>query len=121
MEENMIARNVYLPKGKWINYQTKEVYEGSQWFNISVDEIPGIILVKSGSIIPHIELAQSTAFMEWTKIELVVFDQENKDHKGSFYLPNGNLIDFEITTDKKWKLNSSKKKKLKLTIRRFDE
>jgi len=121
MEENMIARNVYLPKGKWINYQTKEVYEGSQWFNISVDEIPGIILVKSGSIIPHIELAQSTAFMEWTKIELVVFDQENKDHKGSFYLPNGNLIDFEITTDKKWKLNSSEKKKLKLTIRRFDE
>ena len=121
MEENMISRNVYLPKGKWINYQTKEVYEGSQWFNISVDEIPGIILVKSGSIIPHIELAQSTAFMEWTKIELVVFDQENKDHKGSFYLPNGNLIDFEITTDKKWKLNSSEKKKLKLTIRRFDE
>jgi alpha-D-xyloside xylohydrolase len=121
MEENMIARNVYLPKGKWINYQTKEVYEGSQWFNISVDEIPGIILVKSGSIIPHIELAQSTAFMEWTKIELVVFDQENKDHKVSFYLPNGNLIDFEITTDKKWKLNSSEKKKLKLTIRRFDE
>lgn len=122
MEENTTARTVYLPKGKWINYQTKDVYEGSQWLMISVDEIPGIILVKSGSIIPHIALAQSTAFMDWSKIELVVFDEENKDQNGSFYLPNGNLIDFLITTeDKKWNVNSGEKNELKINARRFDE
>jgi alpha-D-xyloside xylohydrolase len=120
LEENTVARNVYLTKGKWINYQTKEVYEGSRWIKISVDEIPGIIMVKMGSIIPHIELAQSTAFMDWSKIELVVFDEENKNHKGSFYLPNGNLIDFEITSGKKPKVNSSGKNKPKLTVTRFD-
>lgn len=121
MEENTFERNVYLPKGKWINYQTKEVYEGGQWLKISVDEIPGIILVKSGSVIPHVALAQSTEFMDWSEIELVVFDEENKDQKGFFYLPNGNSIDFEITSDEKLKVNSSAKNKMKYTVRRFDE
>ena len=122
MEENTVTRKAYLPKGKWIDYQTKEMYEGSQWINIKAGELPGIVLVKIGSVVPHIALAQSTEFMDWSKIELIVFDEENKDHKGSFYLPNGNLIDFEISSEnKKLKVNSSGKSKIKFTVRRFDE
>ena len=77
MEEKTSSRNVYLPKGKWIDYQTKKVYEGRQWIDIKAGELPGIVLVKNGSVIPHIALAQSTEFMDWTEIELMVFDEES--------------------------------------------
>jgi len=77
MEEKTSSRNVYLPKGKWIDYKTKKVYEGRQWIDIKAGELPGIVLVKNGSVIPHIALAQSTEFMDWTEIELMVFDEES--------------------------------------------
>jgi alpha-D-xyloside xylohydrolase len=122
MEENTSSRNVYLPKGKWIDYQTKKVYEGQQWIDIKVGEISGIILIKNGSVIPHIALAQSTEFMDWTKIELIVFDNENKNNKGILYQPNGKMIELEIIHHEgKRTLNFSEKNKIKFSIRRFDE
>jgi alpha-D-xyloside xylohydrolase len=122
MEENTIERNVYLPKGKWINYFTNEVYVGSQWIKIRATEFPGIVLVKSGSVIPHIALAQSTEFMDWKNIELVVFDEENKSQTALFYFPNEKTIEVQFNfEEKKWKVNSLQKSKIKFSVRRFDE
>lgn len=122
MEENSSSRNVYLPKGKWIDFQTKKVYEGQQWINIKPEELPGIVLIKSGSVIPHITLAQSTEFMDWSKIELIIFDDENKNNKVSFYQPNGKIIEFEIIFHEgKRTIKSSEKSKIKFYVRRFDE
>ena len=64
MDENKYERDVYLPSGKWIDYQTGEAYSGEKWHTIKSGEIPCIILVKSGSEIPHIKLAQSTSEMD---------------------------------------------------------
>jgi alpha-D-xyloside xylohydrolase len=122
MEENTIERNVYLPKGKWINYFTNEVYAGSQWIKIRATEFPGIVLVKSGSVIPHIALAQSTEFMDWKNIELVVFGEENKSQTALFYFPNEKTIEVQFNfEEKKWKVNSLQKSKIKFSVRRFDE
>jgi alpha-D-xyloside xylohydrolase len=122
MEENTIERNVYLPKGKWINYFTNEVYVGSQWIKIRATGLPGIVLVKNGSVIPHIALAQSTEFMDWQNIELVVFDEENRNHTTLFYFPNEKTIEVQLNfEDKKWKANSLQKSKIKFNVRRFDE
>lgn len=74
--ENTKSRNVYLPEGKWIDYQTKKTYEGEKWHSIEAGDLPGILLVKNNSLIPQIELAQSTAFMNWSKIEWFVFSTE---------------------------------------------
>ena len=52
-------RTVYLPKGKWIDYQNGKVYEGG-YQNIQAGKIPAIILVRDGSLIPHAPLAQRT-------------------------------------------------------------
>jgi alpha-D-xyloside xylohydrolase len=121
MEENMSSRNVYLPKGKWIDYQTKKVYDGAQWIHIKAGELPGIVLVKNGSVIPHIDLAQSTEFMDWTKIELVVFDSEKKNHETFFHLPGGKTIEVNLHFEnKKWKVNSSTNQ-IKFIAKRFDE
>jgi alpha-D-xyloside xylohydrolase len=122
MEENTFERKVYLPKGKWINYLTNEVYEGAQWINIKAGEFPGIVLVKYGSVIPHIQLSQSTAFMDWSRIELIVFDERNDNLETSLYLPTGTLIHFKITSkDKKWKVNLAEENKIRFTVRRFDK
>ncbi len=122
MEENMVERNVYLPKGKWIDYQTKKMYGGAQWMRIKAGELPGIVLVKNGSVIPHIALAQSTEFMDWTKIELIIFDDENKNCKGFFYSSGSKLNEVELFYKKgKWETNSFSRKKINFIVRRFDE
>lgn len=84
MEQQVQNRKVYLPTGKWINYFTKEIYDGGQWIHISAEEVPGILLVRYGSILPHIELAQSTAMMDWSKITAVVFAKK-ESASGYFY------------------------------------
>lgn len=57
--EEIDGRNVYLPKGKWIDYQTGVFYEGG-WHNIKVGEVLVVVLVRDGTVIPHIELVQPT-------------------------------------------------------------
>ena len=63
------SRTVYLPEGKWIDYQSGDVYEGG-YQEITVGDIPCVILVRDGSIIPHAELAQHTGDINWDNIEL---------------------------------------------------
>ena len=67
--ESGTGRVVYLPEGKWIDYQSGEVYEGG-FQSIEVGEIPCVILVRDGSIIPHVPLAQHTGDIDWSKVEL---------------------------------------------------
>ena len=75
------ARAVYLPPGTWIDYQTGKAYAGG-WQTIEAGKIPEIILVRDGTVIPHIALAQSTAQMDWSKIELVVYAKDATTAKG---------------------------------------
>lgn len=67
MMEETSDRFVYLPEGKWVDYQTKKVYN-SGWQKIAAGEIPCVILVRKGAVIPHIPLAQSTSEMDWNKV-----------------------------------------------------
>jgi alpha-D-xyloside xylohydrolase len=91
MEEKTTERNVYLPPGTWIDYQTGKAYAGGQWRKIAAGEIPVVMLVKDHSVIPHIGLAQNTADMDWKNIELKVFSTDGSPVSGLFALPNGEL------------------------------
>jgi alpha-D-xyloside xylohydrolase len=77
---------VYLPPGKWIDYQTGRIYPGG-WHRIKAGDIPVVVLVKNGAVIPHIKLAQSTAFMDWSSLELVVYNEDEKSAVGLVCLP----------------------------------
>jgi alpha-D-xyloside xylohydrolase len=57
---NAPSRNVYLPPGEWIDYQSGQSYEGGKWHDIAAGEIPIVLLVRSGAVVPHLAVSQST-------------------------------------------------------------
>ena len=60
-------RYVYLPEGKWVDYQTKKIYP-SGWNMVAAGNIPCIILVRKGAVIPHVPVAQSTSEIDWSMV-----------------------------------------------------
>ena len=57
------------------------------------------ILVRDGTVIPHIALAQSTLQMDWSKLDLVVFAKDATTAKGSIFLPGDSEL-HELTLTK---------------------
>jgi alpha-D-xyloside xylohydrolase len=98
MEENATGRNVYLPPGSWIDYQTGKSYDGG-WHQIEAGQIPVVMLVRDGTVLPHIALAQSTMQMDWSKLELVVFAKNVTTAKGLICLPSDNDLHELALTD----------------------
>ncbi len=96
-ESNATDRYVYLPGGKWIDYQTNRVYNPG-WNLILAGEIPAVILVRDGAVIPHIGLAQSTGDMDWSELELVTFSAGASTLTGRLCLPSGNRL-FSLTLE----------------------
>lgn len=97
--EDAAERDVYLPPGSWIDYQTGESYEGGKWHRIAPGDLPVIMLVKDGAVIPHIKLAQSTKYMDWSSLDLRVFAKQAQEAKGLVYLPEGEKV-HELTLNK---------------------
>jgi alpha-D-xyloside xylohydrolase len=84
-------RTVYLPKGKWIDYQSGEVYEGG-YQTIRAGKIPAIILVRDGSLIPHVPLAQRTDQIDWNKVELKAYKVDAQKCTGLLFKPGDKAI-----------------------------
>jgi alpha-D-xyloside xylohydrolase len=91
MEEGSTGRNVYLPPGTWIDYQTGKSYDGG-WQHIEAGQIPVVMLVRDGTVLPQIKLAQSTLQMDWSKLDLVAFAKDAQTAKGLVYLPTDNVL-----------------------------
>ena len=85
------SRTCYLPKGKWIDYQTGKVYEGG-YQTIKVGEIPCVILVRDGSLIPHVPLAQRTDQIQWDKVEWKAYKADAKKCTGLLFKPGDSQI-----------------------------
>ena len=85
------SRDVYLPKGKWIDYQSGKVYEGG-YQTIEAGKIPAVILVRDGSLIPHAPLAQRTDQISWNKIELKAYKADAKKCIGLLFKPGDKTI-----------------------------
>jgi alpha-D-xyloside xylohydrolase len=91
LSEYATGRDVYLPPGSWIDYQTGTSYQGG-WHRIEAGRIPIILLVKDGTIIPHIALTQSTMQMDWSKLELGVYAKNAQTATGLVCLPSDNTL-----------------------------
>lgn len=94
-------RQVYLPPGEWFDFQTGILYPGAVWQDIQAGIIPIILLVRSGAILPHIQPAQSTAFMDWSQIELRVYGN-HPTSEGLICLPGEpelHNLSIDLTTD----------------------
>jgi alpha-D-xyloside xylohydrolase len=90
MEAGTAGRDVYLPPGQWIDYQTGKTYAGG-WHNIQAGQIPVVMLVRDGAVIPHMKAAQSTAQLDWGKIEMVVY-ASGAQGRGLVCLPGDNVL-----------------------------
>jgi alpha-D-xyloside xylohydrolase len=91
MFENGSERNVYLPGGEWIDFQTGSVYQQG-WNRIKTSGIEAVILVRDGAVIPQIALAQSTLDMDWSKMDLEVFASGQGEASGIICLPSDNEL-----------------------------
>ena len=89
--ESGSGRTVYLPKGKWIDYQSGQVYEGG-YQTIEAGKIPAVILVRDGSLIPHAPLAQRTDEIDWNAIDLKAYKADAQTCKGLLFKPGDKEI-----------------------------
>ncbi len=89
-------RMVYLPsfgedvmgggKGKWIDYQTGQVYSPG-YHTIQAGDIPCVILVRDGSLIPHVPVAQSTDQIKWDQVEWKAYKADATQCVGLRFFP----------------------------------
>jgi alpha-D-xyloside xylohydrolase len=91
LEAETTGRDVYLPQGQWIDYQTKQTYSGG-WHNIQAGQIPVVLLVREGAVIPQMKVAQSTMQLDWSNLEMVVFAANAQDAHGLICLPSDNVL-----------------------------
>ena len=91
MFESGDRREVYVPPGKWIDYQSGRIYEGAKWHVISSGQIPVVLLVKDHSVLPLNKVAQSTTDIDWENVTLRVFTTDNAPISGLFTTPTSDL------------------------------
>ena len=75
-----------------IDYQTHKVFEGEKWVDIENGDIPVILLIRDGSVIPYIQPAQSTDSMDWDRIEFDTYYIESDYVKGYIFYPGSDVI-----------------------------
>jgi alpha-D-xyloside xylohydrolase len=98
LHEKSTSRDVYLPPGNWVDYQSGQAYKGG-WQHIDAGKIPIVMLVRDGTAIPVLNLAQSTQQMDWGRLGVRVFAKEAPVAKGLVCLPADNQL-HEITLNK---------------------
>lgn len=93
-EPGITEMKIYLPKGIWYDYYSKEKYTGGKIITkkVTLDNIP--LFVKAGSIIPVVPVKQSTTQQKDSAYELKIFAGAD----GEFLLYNDNGDGYEYET-----------------------
>ena len=102
MEAGQTSRSIYLPGGKWVDYFSGKIYEGKQFHQVSTGAIPGLLMVKWGSLLPVISLAQSTSQMDFKQTELVAYG--DREAYGQLFL-NDKIIELEVKNNQGWQIS----------------
>lgn len=81
-EAHSNSRKIYLPHGEWFDYQSNERYLGGQWLDITAGNIPVVLLVKAGSVLPKTKIAQSTNEIDWNDLNYDVYLTQSNSAEG---------------------------------------
>lgn len=109
MEQDTAGRLLYLPEGKWIDLQSKKIYEGKQWVTIIAGQLPGIIMVRYGALIPCTGKIKSTCELDWKKLQWYAFCNNNETAQGYLFAP-GMKNPIKVKSINQQVVNSSKEK-----------
>ena len=99
LHENEMYRNVYLPPGTWIDYQSGKNYSGG-WQKIGSRKNSGNNFWSRRNGSPKHRARAITMEMDWSKIELVAYAKNVSAVKGLVYLPDDSEL-HELTLDKR--------------------
>ena len=85
------SRSIYLPQGNWINYFTKEEYQGEKEYllHLEIDEVG--LFIKKGSIIPTY---QDLMHLEKEEIDTLIFDARYGNGKYVNYEDDGESLSY---------------------------
>lgn len=93
------SREVYLPKGRWMNLQnSQEVLDGGQWYIVQKGPLDGIAFVSYDSVIPMVDCAKNTESINWETLCYCWFTKDKKEMKGTGIDRKEKFI-FDITTE----------------------
>jgi alpha-D-xyloside xylohydrolase len=65
------TRRVWLPPGGWMDAFTGAMHDGDGWHDLPVGELPVVLLVRRGALIPTCTVAQHTGAIEWSRLALL--------------------------------------------------
>lgn len=79
IEPSAKGRRMYIPRGKWYNYWTKELVVGGRemWVDADLDSIP--MFIKEGAVIPKYPVQQYVGEKAFDKITLEIYYKEGKE------------------------------------------
>ncbi len=91
---NCSLQKVYLPKGKWFDYNNFEVLDGLKEYKVEVPLAKIPIYLKEGAIIPLRDPVQYTDEKPINELTLEIFPGDLKEDSISFYEDDGSSFDF---------------------------
>lgn len=86
-EDRAAARQVYLPKGRWMSLEDGTLYAGGQWREIPAGRLDGVALVREGAMIPVVDPALHTRDIDWKTLQYVWFTADGRRVTGTGIVP----------------------------------
>lgn len=91
--QGQVSRVVYFPEGKWVNYFTKEEYEGNKEYIIQMPLDSTGIFIKAGAIIP---MYKNLLHIESKKLDtLYLYVEKGGDGEYIHYEDDGETLDYK--------------------------
>jgi alpha-D-xyloside xylohydrolase len=88
-EDNATERQVYLPDGCWIDlFDGITKYQGGRYVTVPCAEWKGAALVRDGAVIPFVDPALSTEFIDWGTLRYRWYTSDKDEN-----LMHGTVID----------------------------
>ena len=89
VEQGATTREVYLPKGRWYDWYSGEIYEGGRYITVPapLDRTP--LFVREGSMVPTIPVVMNTEEAKNAPITLRCFPQNSQTTSYTLYEDDG--------------------------------
>jgi alpha-glucosidase len=85
----LATNEVWLAEGRWIEFATKEVFEGPRWVRLFGDLQQMPMLVKAGAIVPLAPMAETTDAISHDRLILKIFPVEGMANSFRLYEDDG--------------------------------
>lgn len=102
VRQGQVSRAVYLPAGTWVNYFTKEVYEGGKEYLVEMPLDATGIFIKAGAIVP---MYKNLLHIENKNLDtLYLYVEQGADGEYIHYEDDGESLDYRKAVYNRYKI-----------------